>query len=106
MSYHDKGCSGFVILPEKMRLSYRVRQALAGGQASSDKVNQKELVIAVCKLLLSSLYYGMVFPVIIVWRDRAAFPFWQNYLYERAIPRIFYHIGTLVKYFRDRFSQA
>jgi hypothetical protein len=34
-------------------------------------------------------------------RDRKKYPFWQNYFYERAIPRTGLHSGIIVKYLRS-----
>ena len=99
--YEPKLIVRHFVLAEKLRLSYRARRVFASALGDPPKVDKKRLFIALAKVLSFSAFYAIVFPIRVIWRDREAYPFWQNYLYERVIPRICWHSGTIVKYVRD-----
>jgi len=88
------------ILPEKMRLSYRARRVFATALSSPGKVDHKNFLIALSKTLV----HVIVGPIRFIWCDRANYPFWQNVVYERIIPRTCSYAGTVAKYLRERFS--
>jgi glycosyltransferase involved in cell wall biosynthesis len=89
------------IRPEKMLLSYRARRLIAAGLSTPGSVSHTEFVVAAGK----ALAHTILSPFRCIWRDRARYPFWQNVMYERAGPAIFYNVGTAVRYLRSLFSR-
>ena len=79
------------ILPEKMSLSYRINRVFAAGVANGQSVNLGQMLLEFAKVACFSL----VSPFRCIFRDRRRYPFWQNDVYERAIPQIFFHLGVL-----------
>ena len=68
------------ILPKKMSLSYRVRREMELG-ACHYKVGSAVLSFELIRVLA----HLCVFPFRAAFRDRIAYPFWQNYAYENVI---------------------
>jgi glycosyltransferase involved in cell wall biosynthesis len=87
------------ILPEKMRLSYRISREFVTALANLDKVDQKNFLRALRRALVGVI----LAPIRCIWRDRATYPFWQNFVYEQVIPPTCFHAGIVAKYLRDRF---
>jgi glycosyltransferase involved in cell wall biosynthesis len=85
------------IRPEKITLFYGGLRTYALELSNPDGVDLKSFLTAFCKLLGLPL----ISPVRCLLRDRKKYPFWQNYFYERAIPRIGLHSGIIVKYLRS-----
>ena len=45
-----------------------------------------------------------VSPLRAVFRDRGAYPYWQNYAYEKVIPRVMPVIGAALEKLRRRYE--
>ena len=86
------------ILPKKMSLSYRVRREMELG-ACHYKVGSAVLSFELTRVLA----HLCVFPFRAAFRDRIAYPFWQNYAYENVIPRVMRPIGAALEKVRGRY---
>lgn len=84
------------ILPQKMKLAYRVSRQFSWALTNPD-VDFKGFVVSAAKVVLWSL----VAPVRCLLRDRGKYRFWQNDAYERAVPQIFIPAGMMIKYLRS-----
>lgn len=86
------------VLPHKMTLLYRARRDMESG-AFYYKVSTVKLCLKVAR----ALSYLILCPLITLFRDREAYPFWQNYAYERVIPQIMPVIGAAWEKIRRRY---
>jgi len=86
------------ILPQKLSLSYHARRQMELGSCHC-KIRSADLPFEVAR----ALAHFCVFPFRAVFRDRRAYPYWQNYAYEEVIPRIMPVIGAAVERFRKRY---
>jgi glycosyltransferase involved in cell wall biosynthesis len=77
------------ILPHKMRLSYRARRVMEAG-AHQYKLGS----VALLAELARALTYLCLCPLRATFRDRSAYPYWQNYAYEIVIPRVMPVVGA------------
>jgi glycosyltransferase involved in cell wall biosynthesis len=89
------------ILPRKMQLSYRVQRMFSAGLGRLGRVSLKQFLISLSKVL----FFAIISPVRCILRDRKKYPYWQNDVYERAIPQTCFHIGTMAKYLRTRWTR-
>jgi glycosyltransferase involved in cell wall biosynthesis len=87
-----------LILPNKLCLSYRCRrlfrEALTRPEPERLPFPARELCKALAHLALA--------PAKCIWRDRHQYRYWQNYVYERALPAISPRFGLFARYLRDR----
>jgi glucosyl-dolichyl phosphate glucuronosyltransferase len=90
------------ILPRKMQLSYRAELIFSAAFGSPDNVSLQRVLIALCKIMI----FAIISPIRCILRDREKYPYWQNDIYERAIPQTCFHGGTVAKYLRDRWTRA
>ncbi|MGY3602739.1 MULTISPECIES: glycosyltransferase family 2 protein [unclassified Bradyrhizobium] len=72
------------ILPHKMSLSYFAKREMEMGACHYCTFKIQSLPIEIAR----ACAYLCIAPFVAVFRDRRAFPFWQNYLYEQVIPRL------------------
>jgi glycosyltransferase involved in cell wall biosynthesis len=72
------------ILPHKMSLSYFAKREMEMGACHYYRFEIQTLPFEVAR----ACAYLCISPFGAVFRDRRAFPFWQNYLYEQVIPRL------------------
>ena len=86
------------ILPHKMSLSYHARREMELG-ACHCKIKSTALALEIARVLA----HLCVFPFRAVFRDRSAYPYWQNYVYERVIPRVMPAIGAALEKVRGRY---
>lgn len=87
------------ILPYKMNLRYRTRRCMAAG-ASHLKLGPVRLSMQVA---CAFAHLGVsLFRAIL--RDRVAYPYWQNYAYERVIPSVMPVFGVALERFRKRYQ--
>jgi glycosyltransferase involved in cell wall biosynthesis len=84
------------ILPDKMSLSSWARRELENGACRS---GSGPLLFK----LVRSLAYLCVSPLGALFRDRSSYPYWQNYAYEKVIPRAMPVIGAALERFRGRY---
>jgi glycosyltransferase involved in cell wall biosynthesis len=86
------------ILPQKMRLSYHARRMMESGASYYDR-NSIRLLFRLAKaFVLLALA-----PIAVVIRNRRAYPFWQNYVYEKVIPVTLPPIGATLERIRPRY---
>lgn len=89
------------ILPQKMSLLYRARRLLQSGAADSYyKARSTALWLEVARAL--GFLCGS--PIRTVFRDRIVYPYWQNYAYEKIIPRVMPVIGATLEKIRRRYQ--
>jgi glycosyltransferase involved in cell wall biosynthesis len=89
------------ILPQKMSLSYHSRRLMeSGASASSYEVRSASLSFEV----VSALAHLCVSPLRTIFRDRSRYPYWQNYAYEKVIPRVMPAIGPGLEKLRGRYQ--
>jgi glycosyltransferase involved in cell wall biosynthesis len=86
------------ILPQKMSLSYRIRRVM---EVASSHYNIG--VAALCIELTGAIAFLSISPLRAVLRDRRVYPYWQNYAYERVIPRVIPAFGAAIEKFRRRY---
>jgi glycosyltransferase involved in cell wall biosynthesis len=84
------------ILPHKRSLSYCARREMEGGACRWGSATLSfELVRALAYLCVS--------PLRAAFRDRSAYPYWQNYACEKVIPRVMPAIGAALERIRKRY---
>jgi glycosyltransferase involved in cell wall biosynthesis len=83
------------IRPEKLLLSYRAKHQFAVAMASPITLGHWELLLASSKAIAHLVFA----PFACIFRNRAKFPFWQNYAYEKVLPATCVHLGMVAKYF-------
>lgn len=86
------------VLPQKMSLLYRVRRVMEDG-ASHYKIGSAALSLEVARAVV----FFSVSPFRALFRDRNTYPYWQNYAYERVIPRVMPIIGAALEKVRRRY---
>jgi glucosyl-dolichyl phosphate glucuronosyltransferase len=83
------------ILPHKMSLGYHARRQMELG-ACHCRYTSAEL----CYQLTRALGHLCLCPFRTALRDQGEFPYWQNYVYERVIPRVMPTVGAALERFR------
>lgn len=100
MVFYEPGIKvAHFIVPQKMSLSYRAKREMEAG-ASSYRAGAIALVVDVARaftFLCESPFRGLL-------RSRRAYPYWQNYTYERIIPKVMPVIGAVVEKFRRKYQ--
>lgn len=86
------------ILPEKMSLSYHARRAMEAG--ASRKIEGAALALEAAWAFI----HLCAFPFRALLRNKATHPYWQNYIYERLIPRVMPVIGSLLERRQRRYG--
>ena len=86
------------ILPHKIGLSYCVRREMELG-ACHYEAGSAALLFELARVLA----HLCVFPLRAAFRDRSAYPYWQNYAYESVIPRVMRPIGAALEKVRRRY---
>jgi glucosyl-dolichyl phosphate glucuronosyltransferase len=86
------------ILPQKMSLMYHARRQMELG-ACHYKIGSAALPFEIAR----ALAHFCAFPLRAIFRDRNVYPYWQNYAYERVIPRIMLTIGAAIERVRRRY---
>jgi glucosyl-dolichyl phosphate glucuronosyltransferase len=86
------------ILPHKMNLCYCARREFELG-ACHYKVGS----IALSFDLIRVVAHLVLLPFRALVRDRGAYPYWQNYAYEKAIPRVMRPLGAALEKMRRRY---
>jgi glycosyltransferase involved in cell wall biosynthesis len=84
------------ILPHKISLSYCARRELEGGASRWGSA-------ALSFELVRALAYLCVSPFHAFFRDRRAYPYWQNYACEKVFPRVMPVIGAALERIRKRY---
>jgi glucosyl-dolichyl phosphate glucuronosyltransferase len=84
------------ILPHKMTLSYYARREMEGGAVRWGSA-------ALSSELMRALAYLCVSPLGALFRDRSAYPYWQNYACEKVIPRVMPVFGAALETIRKRY---
>jgi glycosyltransferase involved in cell wall biosynthesis len=87
------------IRPEKMKLSYRARRIFANQLSDQSHVrqsygNQEKLFVAFSKAFIEVA----LAPLRSFLRNREKYPFWQNYIYEIALPSIIWHLVIIARW--------
>jgi glycosyltransferase involved in cell wall biosynthesis len=86
------------ILPQKMTLSYHANRLMEFGAWHG------EIKTAVMPLFIArSLAYLCISPLLLTFRDRCTYRYWQNYAYERVLPAIMPVFGAVSEKFRRRY---
>jgi glycosyltransferase involved in cell wall biosynthesis len=85
------------ILPHKISLSYCARREMEGGASRWGST-------ALSLELVRALAYLCVSPLHAVFRDRRAYPYWQNYACEKVFPRVMPVIGAALERIRRRYG--
>jgi glycosyltransferase involved in cell wall biosynthesis len=86
------------VLPHKMSLSYAARRAMETG-AATYRIRPFPLA---CNIA-GALVHLSLYPWRGLLRDRTAYPHWQNYVYEKAIPRVMPVLGAIIEKIRRRY---
>lgn len=86
------------VLPQKMSLSYHARRLMEAG-ASSYKTGSAARSSDIPRVAV----HLFLAPFRAVFRDRKAYPYWQNYVYEKVIPRVMPVIGAALERLRRRY---
>jgi hypothetical protein len=86
------------ILPHKMSLSYRARRAMETGAAT-----YRIKPFALSFDFAGALLHLTLLPFRVGLRDRTAYPYWQNYIYEKVIPRVMPVFGAILEKLRRRY---
>jgi glycosyltransferase involved in cell wall biosynthesis len=86
------------VLPHKMQLRYHAIRTMEGG-ASSYRRKEVRLLSGLAKATLLL----MLAPVRIMVRNRDAYPYWQNFVYERVIPGTMPALGAAMEHLRRRY---
>ena len=86
------------VLPQKMSLSYRARRAMEAG-AFRCHAGTLDLLFEVVRAFVNIC----VFPFRAIFRDRTAYPYWQNVAYEEVIPRVMPAVGAVLKRIKRRY---
>lgn len=86
------------ILSHKLSLSYYARRQMEMG-ACHIKMRAAAIPFEVTRVLVELC----VSSLRTAFRDRSAYPYWQNYAYERVIPRVMPVIGAALERFRGRY---
>jgi glycosyltransferase involved in cell wall biosynthesis len=94
--YDPKMIVRHFIRPEKMRLVYQARRAIATELGSKKFVENGAFLTA---LAMVSVHAALA-PIMCACRDRKKYPYWQNFVYEHLIPATCYRIGAILKYVR------
>jgi glycosyltransferase involved in cell wall biosynthesis len=97
--YEPRMAVAHYILPHKMSLSYHARRQMELGAC-----HRRFTSAALCYELARVLAHLCVCPFRAVLRDRSAFPYWENYVYERVIPRVMPSIGAALEKVRGRYQ--
>jgi glucosyl-dolichyl phosphate glucuronosyltransferase len=84
------------ILPDKMSLSSWARRELENGACRWGSA-------PLSFQLVQSFAYLFVSPLGAIFRDRSIYPYWQNYAYEKVIPRVMPVIGAALERLRGRY---
>lgn len=84
------------ILPHKMTLSYCARREMEGGASRWGSA-------ALSFELIRALAYLCMSPLGAAFRDRIAYPYWQNYACEKVIPRVMPVFGATLERIRKRY---
>lgn len=87
------------ILPHRMSLSYRARRLMEAG-ASAYKIGHAARSFEIPRVAV----HLCLAPFRVVFRDRSAYPYWQNYVYEKVIPRVMPVIGATLERLRRRYG--
>jgi glucosyl-dolichyl phosphate glucuronosyltransferase len=90
------------IRPEKMRLAYQAKRAIATELSSKEVVKNGAFLTA---LVMVSGHFALA-PIMCACRSRTKYPYWQNFVYEHLIPASCYRIGKILKYVRGRVFPA
>jgi hypothetical protein len=96
--YEPRIAVAHYILPHKISLYYHAKRQMELG-ACHYKVRSRILPLA----LTRALAYLCLFPFRAAIRDKSAYPYWQNYAYERAIPRVMPILGATLEKIRRRY---
>ena len=96
--YDPKMIVRHFIRPEKMHLTYQARRAIATELDSKKAVENGAFLTALAMVTVHSA----LAPIMCACRDRAKYPYWQNFIYEHLIPATCYRIGVILKYIRNR----
>lgn len=87
------------VLPQKMRLSYCARRQMqAGAYAYKNGSTARPIEIFRVAIHISLAPFRALF------RDRTAYPYWQNYAFEKIIPQVMPVIGATLERLRRRFG--
>jgi glycosyltransferase involved in cell wall biosynthesis len=86
------------ILPLKMSLSYHARRQMELG-ACHCRIRSAALPFELAR----AVAHFFAFPFRAAFRDRSTYPYWQNYAYEREIPRLMPGIGAAIERVRRRY---
>jgi glycosyltransferase involved in cell wall biosynthesis len=84
------------IRPEKMKLSYWARRLFANELIRESRFNQDKLFVSFSKAFIEVV----LAPIRSFLRNHEKYPFWQNYIYERALPSVIWHLGAIARYMR------
>ena len=85
------------ILPNKMNLCYHAKRQMERG------AHYKMTVTTLLFKLARALAHFCFFPFAAIFRDRSVYPYWQNYAYEKLIPRTMPAIGAGLEKIRGRY---
>jgi glucosyl-dolichyl phosphate glucuronosyltransferase len=96
--YEPRIAVAHYILPHKISLYYHAKRQMELG-ACHYKVRSRTLPLAFARVLA----YLCFFPFRVAIRDKSAYPYWQNYAYERAIPRVMPILGATLEKVRRRY---
>jgi glucosyl-dolichyl phosphate glucuronosyltransferase len=85
------------VMPWKLSLRYRAKRLMeAGAQTKKQGMQPKAMVKGTIITALA--------PFRILLRDRAKYPYWQNFIYERVIPATMPHLGRALELLRRRYD--
>jgi glycosyltransferase involved in cell wall biosynthesis len=87
-----------LILGHKMRLSYRAKRLFESSFSSTSKIGQRKILMSLVRVGVQLV----LAPLKCLVRNRAEYPFWQNYAYEMVLPLVCPQIGALGKTVLDK----
>jgi glucosyl-dolichyl phosphate glucuronosyltransferase len=96
--YEPRIAVAHYILPHKISLYYHATRQMELGSFHY-KVTAWILPLEIARVLA----YLCFLPFGAVIRDKSAYPYWQNYAYERAIPRVMPILGAILEKVRRRY---
>jgi glucosyl-dolichyl phosphate glucuronosyltransferase len=101
MVFYEPGIEvAHFVLPHKLSLSYHARRVMEAG-AFTLKIKGPMLIYLLGRTIV---YLCCVCPFRTAVRDRKAYPYWQNYVYERIIPRVMPIVGAALQKLSKRYQ--
>lgn len=91
-----------LIRPEKMNLANYAQRLMLTSLSEPGEVSTAAMLSAAAK----SSAKAVILSISALFRNREAYPFWQNFAYEQIIPSTCYRAGIVRKYFRQRFGSV